>query len=179
MESISFEELIELNCFSDNNDEKAKAADLLEKQYNCQISVGEMAKSVKFGHHARGCIIIAAKLCENVVIMQNVTIGTNMKFNKTTEQWENVGNPILDENVIVADGAKILGPIVIGKNSVIGAGAIITKNIPPNSIAYGVNRYKLKDPNYDYIFNDKMIEPDEIVKVNEKRIAEFMASRDF
>jgi serine O-acetyltransferase len=47
--------------------------------------------------------------------------------------------PILAEGVIVADGAKVLGPIVIGENTVIGTGAIITKDVPPNSIAYGVN----------------------------------------
>jgi serine O-acetyltransferase len=100
-----------------------------------------------------------------------------MKFNKTTKQWENVGNPILDDNVVVADGAKIMGPIIIGENSVVSAGALITKDIPANSIAFGVNQYKAKDPNYDYIFNDRMIEPDEIVKVNRRRIEEFNAKR--
>jgi serine O-acetyltransferase len=177
MKDKSFEELVEINCFSDDEIERDAAAALLEKHYCCQIVVGEMAKSVKFAHHARGCIIIAAKLCENVVIMQNVTIGTNMRFNKITEQWENVGNPILDENVIIADGAKILGPVVIGRNSVVGAGAIVTQDIPPDSIAYGFNTYKPKDPNYDYLFNDRMIEPDEIVKVNQRRIVEFNAKR--
>jgi serine O-acetyltransferase len=177
MDGKNFEELVNLNCFSTDEDTRQAAADLLERNYCCQIVVGEMAKSVKFGHHARGCTIIAAKLCENVVIMQNVTIGTNMKFNKTTEQWENIGNPILAENVIVADGARILGPIIIGENSVVSAGAFITKDIPPNSIAYGVNQCKPKDPNYDYIFNDRMIDPDEIIKVNQRRVEEFKAKR--
>ncbi|MDR2043039.1 MAG: hypothetical protein LBQ15_01465 [Clostridium sp.] len=175
--SMSFEELIDLNCFGADETEKNAAAEILEKHYGCQIVVGEMAKSVKFGHHARGCTIIAAKICENVVIMQNVTIGTNMKFNRTSEQWENVGNPILDRNVVVADGAKILGPVIIGENTVIGAGALITKDIPPNSVAYGTNQYKPKDPNYDYIFHNRMIEPDAIVKVNQRRIEEFKRGR--
>ena len=55
----------------------------------------------------------------------------------------------------------------------IGAGAIITKNIPANSIAYGVNRYKPKNPDYDLVFNPNMISGEEIMKVDEKRVAEF------
>ncbi|MDR1568466.1 MAG: serine acetyltransferase [Streptococcaceae bacterium] len=173
LDSIDFEELVEINCFSENAADKAKAAELLEKDYNCQIVIQDMARDVKFAHHARGSIIIAAKLSRNVVIMQNVTIDTNMRYNKLTEQWENVGNPILDENVIVADGAKILGPVIIGENTVIGAGAIVTKDIPANSVAFGVNSYKPKDPNYDLLFNDKMLNPKEIIAINNQRIEQF------
>ena len=83
---------------------------------------------------------------------QNVTIGSNLRYNKRTEIWENDGNPVIGKNVIVSDGAKILGPVIIGDGSVIGAGTIITKNIPENSVAYGVNQYKPKDPDYDLVF---------------------------
>ena len=64
---------------------------------------------------------------------------------------------IYQKGVIVSDGAKILGPIIIGKNTIIGAGAIITKDIPANSIAYGVNQYKPKNLDYDLVFNPDMI----------------------
>ncbi len=80
---------------------------------------------------------------------------------------------------IVADGAKILGPIVIGKNTVIAAGAITTKSIPANSIAYGVNQYKPKNPDYDLVFNPNMISGEEIMKVDEKRVAEFDKAWEF
>jgi len=102
-----------------------------------------------------------------------------MKYNKIQNKWENVGTPILAENVIVADGAKILGPIIIGENTVIGAGAIITKSIPGNSIAYGINQYKPKNPDYDLVFNPNMISGEEIMKVNEKLVAEFDKTREF
>jgi serine O-acetyltransferase len=111
------------------------------------------------------------------VIYQNVTIGSNLRYNKTQKSWENVGTPILAENVIVADGAKILGPIVIGENTVIGAGAIITKDIPANSIAFGVNQYKPKSPDYDLVFNPDMIPGEEIARVNAELVAEFERSR--
>lgn len=91
MEHITFEELLEINCFSKETTERAKAADLLEKYYCCEIHCADMDRSVRFAHHARGCTIVAAKICKNVVIYQNVTIGSNMRYNKVQEKWENVG----------------------------------------------------------------------------------------
>jgi serine O-acetyltransferase len=152
---------------------KKLAGNLLEKFYCCEINCIEIDKSILFAHHARGCTIIAAKICENVVILQNVTIGTNMKYNKTIGEWENIGNPIIGKNVIIADGAKIFGPIIIGENSVISAGAIITKNIPANSIAYGVNQFRPKDTNYDFIFNENMINSEKLIEANKKLIEKY------
>ena len=168
-----FNKLVKINCFSKNKILKKTAGNLLEKFYCCQINCIEIDKSVLFAHNARGCTIIASKICENVVIFQNVTIGTNLRFNKVSNEWENVGNPIICKNVVVADGAKIFGPIIIGENSVIAAGAIITKDIPANSVAYGVNKFKPKDTNYDLLFNTKMIDFEKIIEVNNNLIAEF------
>lgn len=175
---MTFEELLQINCFSEDESECRKAADLLEQRYCCEIRCADMDKSVLFAHHARGCTIVAAKICKNVVIYQNVTIGSNMRYNKIENKWENVGTPILAEGVIVADGAKVLGPIIIGENSVIGAGAIITKSIPANSVAYGVNQYKPKNPDYDLVFNPNMIYGEEITKVNAALVAEFDKARN-
>jgi serine O-acetyltransferase len=168
-----FEKLIKINCFSKSKILKKAARNLLEKFYCCEINCIEIDKSVSFAHHARGCTIIASKICENVVILQNVTIGTNMKYNKVTCEWENIGNPIISRNVVIADGAKILGPIIIGENTFVAAGALITRNIPSNSIAYGVNQFKPKDPNYDLIFNPNMIEFEKIIDADKKLIAKF------
>lgn len=170
---MNFEDLVKINCFSDDKKARKFAAVLLEKNYCCEINCSHMDQSVLFAHHARGCTIVAAMICKNVVIYQNVTIGSNMKYNKAIEKWENVGCPIISENVIIADGAKILGPITIGHNSVVAAGAIITQDIPANSVAYGINQYKPKNPDYDLIFNQNMISSEEIIAANEKRILEF------
>jgi serine O-acetyltransferase len=168
-----FDKLVKINCHSKNNLFKKLAGNLLEKLYCCQINCSEIDKSVLFAHHAHGCIIIASKICENVVILQNVTIGSNLKFNKAKNEWENVGNPIISKNVVIADGAKIFGPIIIGENSFVAVGAIITKDIPSNSIAYGVNKFKPKDDNYDFVFNSNMIPFEKIIEANKKMIEEF------
>jgi serine O-acetyltransferase len=96
-----------------------------------------------------------------------------MRYNRLTDEWENVGNPIICENVVVADGAKILGPILIGKNTVVAAGAIITKDVPVNSIAYGVNQFRIKDANYDFVFSPIMINIEKIIEANTKLITRF------
>jgi len=172
-----FDKLLKLNCFSKNRILKKAAGNLLEKLYCCEINCAEIDESVMFAHHARGCTIVASKICENVVIFQNVTIGSNMRYNKVTGEWENVGNPIICKNVVIADGAKILGPIIIGENSVVAAGAIVTKDMPASSIAYGVNQFKPKPDGYDFVFNANMISPDKIIEANNKLIAKFMESR--
>ena len=196
MENMSFEELLKINCFSEDKEKQRKASELLEYRYGCEIHCQYMypfyKKDIDEGFITDDEVV---ELLDNLWIKtttinkvrsqahtfssagspmyQNVTIGSNMKYNKLNNEWENVGSPIIDENVIIADGAKVLGPIVIGKNTVIGAGAIITKDIPENSIAYGVNQYKPKNPDYDLVFNKNMISGEEIVKINEQRVAEF------
>ena len=177
MENFSFDELLKINCFSNNHENQQKACELLEKYYCCEIYCLDMDESVLFAHHGRGCTIVAAKLCKGVVIYQNVTIGSNLKYNKSKDEWENVGSPILDENVIVCDGAKILGPVVIGKNTLIAAGAIITKDIPENSIAFGINQFRPKNPDYDLVYNENMISGEEIMKTDKKRVEEFKKNK--
>jgi len=169
-----FDKLVKINCHSKNILSRKLAKNLLEKLYCCEINCVEIDKSVLFAHHARGGIIIASKICENVVIYQNVTIGSNLKFNKVSNEWENVGNPIIDKNVVICDGAKVVGPIIIGENSVIAIGAIVTKNVPANSIVYGVNQIKIKDDKYDIGFNSKMIDCEKIIEINKKLIEQFL-----
>jgi acetyltransferase-like isoleucine patch superfamily enzyme len=49
------------------------------------------------------------------------------------------GRPIIiEENVWIATGATILGGVTVGENSVVGAGAVVTKDVPPNSFVAGV-----------------------------------------
>ncbi|MDR1405352.1 MAG: hypothetical protein LBJ20_07310 [Candidatus Methanoplasma sp.] len=170
---MAFEELLKINCFSEDLTERNRAASLLERHYCCEIRCIDMDRSVFFAHHARGCTIIAAKICKNVVIYQNVTVGSNLRYDRIQNEWENVGTPILSENVIVADGAKVLGPITIGENTVIGAGAIVTINIPANSIVYGINKYACRSSDYDFVFSRTMISNEEIIRTDEERIAEF------
>lgn len=149
----NFKTLLQQNCFATDPEQRQKAAQALEQQYNCEINCVALAPDVQFAHHGRGCTIAAAKIDQHVTIFQNVTLGSNQRFNRQTQQWEHLGGPVIGNDVVIADGAKVLGPVIIGAHTVIGAGAIITKNVPANSVAYGVNQIKPRDPNYDLVFH--------------------------
>ena len=70
----------------------------------------------------------SAKIGKNATILNGVTIiGTEGK-----------GLPQLGDNVTVHTGAKIIKPIRIGDNSVIGALALCNKDVPANSVMYGI-----------------------------------------
>ncbi len=71
-----------------------------------------------------------AEIGENVLIYQQVTLGgTGLSAGKR--------HPTLGNNIFVGAGAKILGPISIGDNSMIGAGSIIVKDVPDSSVVVG------------------------------------------
>lgn len=75
--------------------------------------------------HAFSTIVWAKAIEENVSIYQQVTIG------------DAGGAPTLRKGVTVCCGAKVLGPIEIGENSTIGAGAVVTKSVPSNCVVAG------------------------------------------
>lgn len=82
-----------------------------------------------------GAIVIGGKsqIGENCEIRQGVTLGGNLgKENHGTTQ------PILGKNILVGAGAKILGPVKIGDNCIIGANAVVIRDIPENSVVGGV-----------------------------------------
>lgn len=51
--------------------------------------------------------------------------------------WESAEPILIEDNVWIGGGATVLGPVRIGENSVIGAGTVVTRDVPPNSIAVG------------------------------------------
>lgn len=79
--------------------------------------------------HGYNVIINAERIGVNCLVFQDVTIGPKMFGG---------GLPILGDHVHVSVGAKVLGPITIGDSSVIGANSVVTKDLPPHSMAMGV-----------------------------------------
>lgn len=94
--------------------------------------------TVEFPHPIGIVIASDAEISKGVVIYQNVTIGRK-------EMDKDDGIPHIGKNVMIYSGAVIVGGISIGKNSIVGANAIVTKDVPANSIVVGVNKYRNKD----------------------------------
>lgn len=85
-----------------------------------------------FIDHGMGVVI--GETCEigdNVTVYQGVTLGG-------TGKESGKRHPTIEDNVLIATGAKVLGSIVIGENSKVGAGSVVLKNVPANSTVVGI-----------------------------------------
>ena len=72
----------------------------------------------------------------NVYIGRGVKIGTNCKlFHEVTLGTGHLpGTPTLGDNVDVFVGARVLGGVHIGSNSMVGANCVVLKDVPPDSV---------------------------------------------
>ena len=86
-----------------------------------------------------------SEIGNNVTIYHNVTLGGIAPSINTNDQRDTKRHPTLEDNVVVGSGAQILGPITIGKNSLIGANAVVTKNVPEKSIMVGIPATRVGD----------------------------------
>ena len=99
-----------------------------------------------FIDHGMGVVIgETSEISDNVTIYHNVTLGGTSPSINTNEQRNSKRHPTLEENVVVGSGAQILGPVIIGKNSLIGANAVVTKDVPEKSIMAGNPAKKIGD----------------------------------
>jgi serine O-acetyltransferase len=87
-----------------------------------------------FIQHGFSTIISARSIGQNCWINQQVTIG----FSDLTD------TPTIGDNVRITAGAKVFGNITIGNNSIIGANAVVFKDVPPNCTVVGVPAYIVK-----------------------------------
>lgn len=46
--------------------------------------------------------------------------------------------PIIKDNVYIGTGAKILGDVTVGSNTVVGANTVVIRDVPDNMVAYGI-----------------------------------------
>ncbi len=109
---------------------------LLQKIICCQIPLRYL-NTIHFPHPVGIVIGSEVKIGNNVTIYQNVSIGRRRQDIANTAEY-----PTLDDHVTVYAGAIIMGGITIGHHSIVGANAVISRDIPPHSIAYGYNQIK-------------------------------------
>lgn len=82
--------------------------------------------------HGHGVVIgETAQVGDDVMIYQGVTLGGTGK---------DVGkrHPTVENGVMIGAGAKVLGPITIGRNAKVAAGAVVVRNVEPNCTVVGV-----------------------------------------
>lgn len=81
-------------------------------------------------YHGYSTIIFCNKMGENCSIYQNVTLGRGKRIH-------DLDVPTIGNNVTVYAGANIIGGVTVGDNSIIGAGAVVVKDVPANCVVAG------------------------------------------
>lgn len=78
-------------------------------------------------------------IADNVMIGPNVSIiTTSHPLEPSQRRTTTIGKPIvIERNVWIAAGATIVGGVTVGENSVVAAGAVVTRDVPPNTLVGG------------------------------------------
>jgi acetyltransferase-like isoleucine patch superfamily enzyme len=123
--------------------------------YGCTIGdntkLGTFVEIQKNATIGRNCKISSHTfVCEGVTIEDNVFIGHNVTFTndiytrattadgalQTGADWT-VEPTLVKRGASIGSGATILARVTIGENAIVGAGAVVTKDVPDNSIVAG------------------------------------------
>ena len=128
-----------------------------------EIHPGATIGSGVFIDHGSGVVIgETAEVGNDVTIYQGVTLGG-------TGKDKGKRHPTIENNVMISAGAKILGPFTVGKNSKIGAGSVVLKEVPSNATVVGVpgRIVKLNGERVDDL-NQDLPDPiaDELMRIN-------------
>jgi acetyltransferase-like isoleucine patch superfamily enzyme len=123
--------------------------------YGCQIGdetkIGAFVEIQKNSSVGRRCKISSHTfVCEGVTIEDNVFIGHGVMFIndsyprattpdgglQTEKDWH-VETTRVKRGASIGSGATILSKVVIGENAIVGAGSVVTRDVPPNTIVAG------------------------------------------
>ena len=123
--------------------------------YGCEVGdetkIGAFVEIQKNAIVGRRCKISSHTfVCEGVTIEDNVFVGHGVTFIndpypratkddgelQTEKDWS-VERTVVKRGASIGSGSTILSNLVIGENSIVGAGSMVTRDVPPNSIVAG------------------------------------------
>ena len=123
--------------------------------YGCEIGdntkIGAFVEIQKNATVGKNCKISSHSfVCEGVTIEDNVFIGHSVTFIndsypratlgdgqlQTEADWK-VEQTVIKKGASIGSGSTILSKVVVGENAIVGAGSVVTKDVPANSIVAG------------------------------------------
>jgi acetyltransferase-like isoleucine patch superfamily enzyme len=123
--------------------------------YGCSIDDGskigsfvEIQKGVRIGKNCK--ISSHTFICEGVIIKDGVFVGHNVSFIndkfpravnpdgslQTEADWQLI-ETMVEERASIGTGSTIMGGITIGRNAIVGAGSVVTKDVPAHAVVAG------------------------------------------
>jgi acetyltransferase-like isoleucine patch superfamily enzyme len=131
--------------------------------YGCSIGdntkIGTFVEIQKNASIGKNCKISSHTfICEGVSIEDNVFVGHNVTFindkhprsvnedgtMQSESNWE-VIETFVKKGASIGSSSTILCGVTIGENAIVGAGAVVTKDVPPNTIVAGVPAKVIKE----------------------------------
>jgi acetyltransferase-like isoleucine patch superfamily enzyme len=123
--------------------------------YGCEIGdntkIGAFVEIQKNATVGKNCKVSSHSfICEGVIIEDNVFIGHSVTFindsypRATTpdgqlqseKDWK-VEQTVVKKGASIGSGTTVLSKVVIGENAIVGAGSVVTKDVPANAIVVG------------------------------------------
>ena len=123
--------------------------------YGCEIGddtkIGAFVEVQKGATIGKSCKISSHTfICEGVTIEDNVFIGHNVTFIndsyprattpdgelQTNDDWK-VETTLVKRGASIGSGATVLSKVTIGENAIVGAGSVVTRDVPANTIVAG------------------------------------------
>ena len=162
--TVFTEEYLRENFIRLNNVELGRDVKIFSfvNAYGCLIGddskIGAFVEIQKNARVGKNCKISSHTfICEGVSIEDNVFVGhgvmfTNDKYPRATNRdgspqtevdWEVIPT-FVKKGASIGSGAVIVAGVTIGENAIVGAGAVVTKDVPPNTIVAGVPAKKIR-----------------------------------
>jgi acetyltransferase-like isoleucine patch superfamily enzyme len=123
--------------------------------YGCEIGdnvkIGAFVEIQKNATVGKNCKVSSHSfICEGVIIEDNVFIGHSVTFIndsyprattpdgqlQTEKDWK-VEQTLVKKGASIGSGTTVLSKVVIGENAIVGAGSVVTKDVPANMIVAG------------------------------------------
>lgn len=99
--------------------------------FACQLPAStKLGRGVQFSYSGLGTVIHA-----RAVIGDRVTVGTGVVVGGRSHIKQ---VPVIEDDVEIGVGAKILGPVRIGRGAVIGANAVVLHDVPAGAVMVGI-----------------------------------------
>jgi len=116
---------------------------------NCNICAGSLIENdVKVGNNVT--IKSGVQLWDGVTLEDNVFIGPNVTFTndlfpRSKKHPQEYSRTFVKRGASIGANSTIVAGVTIGENAMIGAGSVITKDVPANSVWYGVPAEKKRE----------------------------------
>ena len=92
-----------------------------------------------FIDHGMGVVIgETSEIGDNVTIYHMATLGGIAPSINSNDQRNIKRHPTIGDEVVIGSGAQVLGPVIVGRCSKIGANAVVTKDVPEKAVMVGI-----------------------------------------